>query len=658
MSPLTHRCLLAGLALAGAAVCGSLLDAQRGAANPEAEWRSYAADPAATKYSPLTQISKDNVARLAVAWKWSTADRALQASNPAWRASRNEDTPLYAKGTLYTLTPLGLVAAIDPATGTTRWVYDPESYKTGRPTNVGFTNRGMAFWSDGTRDRLMVATSDAYLLAIDTATGKPDPAFGVNGKADAMQGIPKATRATNLAGRRPLVAGDVIVVGSTISDGAANMDANPPGYVNAFDARTGRLAWTFHTVPAKGDKGYETWLEGSADYSGNANVWGGMAYDAALGYVYLATSTPTNDYYGGHRPGDNLFAESIVCLNARTGAYVWHFQAVHHGLWDYDFAADPILGDITVNGRKVAAVIQVSKQAFTYVLDRRTGTPVWPIEEKAVPQSRVPRERTSATQPMPSKPPAFDLQGTTEDNLIDFTPQLKAQALEKLRLFEFGPLFTPPSEKGTIVLPGMFGGANWGGAGFDPATGTLYVPSRMYPSVARVAAQDPKRTNLLYRGGGPGPSVDDAVIDGLPIFKPPYSRVTALDLNSGTRRWMAPLGNGPREHPLLKSLKPGPLGDQIHGGSVLVTSTLLFVSVTHLQYNGQPNPPKWAAHGDRDMTQKAIHVFDKASGALLHTIEYPMGAAAPMTFQHNGKQYIVFAAGGGEQCELVALALP
>ena len=649
---------MAGLALAGAAVCGSLLDAQRGATNPDAEWRSYAGDAHATKYSPLTQISKDNVPRLAVAWKWATADKAIQASDPTWRASRNEDTPLYAKGTLYTLTPLGLVAAIDPATGTTRWVYDPESYKAGRPTNVGFTNRGMAFWSDSTRDRLMVATSDAYLLAIDAATGKPDPAFGINGKADVMQGIPKATRATNLAGRRPLVAGDVIVVGSTISDGAANMDANPPGYVNAFDARTGKLAWTFHTVPTKGDKGYETWLEGSADYSGNANVWGGMAYDAELGYVYLATSTPTNDYYGGHRPGDNLFAESIVCLNARTGAYVWHFQAVHHGLWDYDFAADPILGDITVNGRKVAAVIQVSKQAFTYVLDRRTGTPVWPIEEKAVPQSRVPRERTSATQPMPSKPPAFDLQGTTDDNLIDFTPQLKAQALEKLRLFEFGPLFTPPSEKGTIVLPGMFGGANWGGAGFDPTTGTLYVPSRMYPSVERVAAQDPKRTNLLYRGGGTGPSVDDAVIDGLPIFKPPYSRVTALDLNSGTRRWMAPLGNGPREHPLLKSLRPGPLGDQIHGGSVLVTSTLLFVSVTHLQYNGQPNPPKWAVHGDRNMAQKAIHVFDKASGALLHTIEYPMGAAAPMTFLHNGKQYVVFAAGGGEQCELVALSLP
>lgn len=644
--------------LAGVLALGAVAGAQRGPANPDGEWRAYAADARATKYSPLAQVTRENVSRLAVAWRWATADKALQASDPAWRASRNEDTPLYVKGTLYTVTPLGLVAAIDPGTGATRWVYDPESYKTGRPTNVGFTNRGMAFWSDGKADRLMVATPDAYLLSIDTATGKPDPAFGVNGRADAIQGIPKATRATNLSGRRPLVAGDVIVVGSTVSDGAANMEANPPGYVHAFDARTGKLAWTFHTVPKKGERGYESWLEGSADYSGNANVWGGMAYDAELGYVYLATSTATNDYYGGHRPGDNLFAESVVCVNAKTGAYVWHFQAVHHGVWDYDLPADPILGDLTVNGRKVPAVIQVSKQAFTYVLDRRTGAPVWPIEERPVPQSTVPRERTSPTQPVPSKPPAFDLQGTTPDNLIDFTPELKARALEKLNLFEHGPVFTPPSLKGTIVLPGMFGGANWGGAGFDPDTGVLYVPSRMYPSVERVAPQDPKRTNLLYRNGGPGPSVDDAVIDGLPIFKPPYSRVTALDLNAGARTWMAPLGNGPRNHPLLKGLTSGPLGDQIHGGSVLVTKTLVFVSVTHLQYNGQPNPPKWAAHGDRNMTQKAIYVFDKATGQLVHTIEHPMGAAAPMTFMHDGRQMIVFAAGGGENCEIVALAVP
>ncbi len=621
------------------------------------EWRAYAADAAATKYSPLADITRHNVSRLSVAWRWKSADAPIQASSPVWRASRNEDTPLYVGGRLYTMTPLGLVAAIDPATGTTQWVYDPESYRTGRPANVGFTNRGLAYWTDGTRERLLLSTGDAYLISIDVATGRPDPAFGASGKADLLQGIPRAVRATNLAGRKPLVAGDIIVVGSTVSDGAANMDANPPGYVQAFHVRTGTLAWTFHTIPTKGEVGYDTWEEGSAEYSGNANVWGGMAYDAALGRVYLATSTPTNDYYGGHRPGNNLFAESLVCVDARTGAYIWHFQAVHHGLWDYDFPADPILADLTVEGTRVPAVIAVSKQAFTYVLDRRTGRPVWPIAEQKVPTSTVPRERASPTQPIPSRPPAFDLQGTTEDNLIAFTPELKARALEKLGLFEHGPLYTPPSLKGTIILPGMFGGANWGGAGLDPETGVLYVPSRMFPSVNRVVAQDATRTNLLYRNGGRGPSVDDAAIDDLPIFKPPYSRVTAIDLNRGEHAWMAPLGSGPRNHPLLKDLGLGPLGDQIHGGSVLVTRTLVFVSVTHLQFNGAPNPPRWARYGDPRADQKAIYVFDKATGQLLHTIEHPMGAAAPMTFLHQGRQLIVFAAGGGEGSELVALAV-
>lgn len=634
--------------------------AQRATPPPAAspgEWRAYGADARATKYSPLAGITRDNVASLAVAWRWASADVSIQKSNRDWHASRNEDTPLYVKGVLYTMTPLGVVAAIDPATGRTRWTYDPESYKAGRPTNVGFTNRGLAFWTDGTRDRIFLSTSHAYLVSIDTATGKPDPAFGVNGKADLLQGIPRATRAFNLAGRRPLTAGDVIVVGSTISDGVSRFDGNPPGYVLAFDARTGKVAWTFHTVPVKGETGYETWLEGSADYSGNANVWGGMAYDADLGLVYMTSSTPTNDYYGGHRPGDNLFAESIIAVQAKTGVRAWHFQAVHHGLWDYDFPADPILADVTVDGAKVPIVAAVSKQAFTYVLNRKTGKPVWPIEEKKVPQSTVPRERTSPTQPIPSRPPAFDLQGTTEANLAAFTPAFRARALEKLRLFEHGPVYTPPSLKGTLTLPGMFGGANWGGAGLDPDTGILYVPSRMYPSVHRVAPQDPANTNMLYRSGGSGPTVDDATVDGLPIFRPPYSRVTALDLNSGTQAWMAPLGNGPIRHPLLKDLHTGPLGDQIHGGSILVTKTLLFVSVTHLQYFGARNAPKWAEWGDANAEQKAIYVFDKKTGALLHVIEYPMGAAAPMTFEHQGRQMLVFAAGGGETSELVAMTL-
>ena len=407
------------------------------------EWRQYAGDVYGRKYSPLSQITSDNIQHLRAVWRWGTPDRALQEANPAWRTSKNEETPLMVNGVLYTVTGLGLVAALDPATGQTRWVYDPESYKAGRPNNHGFVHRGLAYWTDGKIARLLVGTADAYLISIDTLTGKPDRHFGNGGKVDLTLQIPRAKRALTFTARRPLVAGDVIVVGSSIADGATSK-VMPPGYVVAYDVRTGHLRWTFHTVPREGEFGYDTWLNNSGEYSGNTNVWAGMTYDPELDYVYLPVSTPTSDYYGGHRPGNNLFAESLVCLEAKTGKRVWHFQAVHHGLWDYDFPATPILGDITVDGRRIPAVMQVSKQAFTYVFDRRTGQPVWPIEERPVPQSTVPGEWTSPTQPFPTKPPPFDLQGSIEENLIDFTPELRKRALRQLRNFEHGPLFTPP----------------------------------------------------------------------------------------------------------------------------------------------------------------------------------------------------------------------
>ena len=631
----------------------SSVRAQRG--TQEGEWRLYAGDVHATKYSPLSQIAKDNVSELRVLWRWPSPDRAIQASNPIWRTSRNEETPLMVNGTLYTVTGLGLIAALDPATGQTRWVYDPESYKGGRPTSVGFAVRGLAYWTDGTVERLLHGTSDAYLLSVDAKTGKPDVAFGDGGKVDLTAGIPYVNRTVNLTARTPTVAGDVIVMGSVVDSGAPNKEM-PPGYVKAFDVRTGQLLWTFHTVPKEFEAGYDTWLDGSAEYSGNANVWAGISYDPELDYVYLAGSSATNDYYGGLRPGDNLFADTLICLEAKTGARVWHFQTVHHGVWDYDLPTHPILGDISVNGRRIKAVMQVSKQAFTYVLDRTTGEPVWPIEERQVPQSKVPRERTSPTQPFPTKPPPFDLQGTTEASLIDFTPELKKRALEQLQLFEHGPLYTPPSLKGTVILPGIFGGANWGGAGFDPETGILYVPSRMNPSVIRLAPADPQRTNHLYRSGGAGARIESTTIDGLPLFKPPYSKVTAIDMNKGEHLWMAPLGNGPRNHPLLKDLQLPPLGDAVHGGSVLVTKTLLFVTVTNLQWNGAPAPPAWAQWGDPDADQKVMYVFDKQAGDLLRVIKLDgQSAAAPMTYLHGGKQYVVVAVGGGQTSELVAL---
>jgi quinoprotein glucose dehydrogenase len=636
----------------------SLVPAQRRQASTE--WQHFSGDQQSTKYSPLALIDKGNVRDLQVAWRWTSPDRQIEPQNPIWRVSKYEDTPLLIKGTLYTVTSLGIVAALDPGTGQARWTYDTEAYKRlkTRPPNGGnFSNRGMEYWTDGKAERLLLGTVDARLVSIDIKTGKPDPNFGAGGSVDTTAGIRHAVGGTNFVARRPLAAGDVVIIGNNVSDQVPGVAGNPPGYVQAYDVRTGRLLWQFHTVPLKGEFGYESWLENSADNGGNSNVWAGMTYDPELGYVYMASSTPNSDFYGGHRPGDNLFAESIICVEAKTGRRVWHFQAVHHGLWDYDFPADPVLGDITVDGKRIKAVMVTSKQAFTYVFDRKTGTPVWPIVEKPVPQSSVPRERTSPTQPHPTKPPAFDLQGSTPDNLMDFTPALRARALEQLKKFEFGPVFTPPSLKGTVFLPGVFGGGRWGGGALDPETGWFYVPSITVPSVGRATQADPTQTDLLYRasGGAPAPEL---FIDGLPIFKPPYSRISAFNMNKGDLQWMTPLGDGPRNHPLLKGLNVGPLGTAPQMTHVLLTKTLLFVTITYMQSSGVPARAPWAKWADADLYREVLFVFDKQNGRLLHTVKLDGdGVAQPMTYVHEGRQYILMAAGGSGTAELVALAV-
>jgi len=618
----------------------------------DAEWPDYAGNQEGMKYSPLSQISKENIDNLEILWRKPTVDQELQASSPARRGGRYEDTPLMVNGMLYTVTPLGLISALDPANGETIWIYDPEAYTSGRPANVGFLHRGLSYWTDGTKERLILGTNDARLVSIDARTGEPDQEFGEGGKVDIMVGIRDAVRGTNFAARRALIAGDVIVVGNAIADGFRTKEM-PPGDVQAYDIHTGKKLWTFHTIPKEYEFGYDTWLNGSADYSGNANVWNGMAYDPELNYVYLPTSTPTHNEYGGNRHGDNLYAESLVCVDARTGERIWHFQAVHHGVWDYDFATRPILADLTVNGKVIKAVIQVSKQAFTYVFNRATGEPVWPIEERPVPQSTVPGERTALTQPFPTKPPAFDIQGTTEDKLLDFTPELKARALKQLQQFQYGPIFTPPSEKGTIFLPGMLGGSNWGGAGFDPDTGFLYVPSRTEPTLYRLLPGDPNQTNLGYVQDRQRGIAESITLDGLPLFKPPYSRMTALDLNAGELVWTAPLGNGPRNHPLLKDLNVSSLGDRVMAASVLVTKTLVFGTAIKRAGMGDP------AWSDPDAHRQLIFVYDKENGNHLRTIRLDgESAAAPMSYMHDGKQYIVVAVGRADTAELVALGLP
>ena len=607
------------------------------------EWRFYGGDQGSTKYSPLDQINRNNAKDLKVAWTWDSPDLKIMEQNQKLYTLGYEATPLMINGVLYISTSLSQVAAINAATGETIWVYDPKSYETGHPTNLGFLHRGVAYWTDGKAERLFIGTSDAYLIAIDAKTGKAVSDFGEGGKVNLAKAIPLAINARNYAVTSPpVVCRDVVIVGASINDGPLKKEA-PRGDIQAFDARTGKPAWIFHTVPQEGEFGNETWENESWKYTGNTNVWTMMSVDDELGYVYLPTGTPTNDWYGGHRLGNNLFAESLICVEAKTGKRVWHYQTVHHGLWDYDLPAAPVLCNIKVNGKQIKAVAQISKTGFCFVFDRVTGKPVWPIEERPVPQSVIPGERSSPTQPIPTKPAPYELQGATEDNLIDFTPELKQEAIKILNQFEHGPLFTPPSEKGTINLPGWGGGANWWGAAFDPETGMLYIPSGTGPIVVKLSKPNPAYSNFQYArspGGNPmGPK-------GLPLFKPPYGRITAINLNTGEHAWQVAHGDGPRQkvNELLGNGKDvGPLG--AGGGGPLLTKTLLFI--------GQGYGGRGGSSGGGGNFFRA---FDKATGKVIAEIKlsgFPHGT--PMTYMAGGKQYIVVATYEGR---LVALSLP
>ena len=637
-----HR-LLSVCAITAVAAIGFLAigpSAQTG--TPAAEWRHYGGTPGSTKHAPLDLINRSNAGQLRVAWRWSSPDNALAKTNTDLQPGAYEDTPLMANGKLYTITSLGVLAAIDPATGVTIWQYDPETWRAGRPTNLGFVHRGLAFWSDGKNHRLLAGTHDAYLIAVDAETGKPDTAFGTNGKVDLTERLAYVERVRNYTiSSAPVVVRNVVVVGASISDGPQNKEA-VRGDVSGFDVRTGKRLWTFRSIPQPGEVGNETWEQNAAEYTGNTNVWSLMSADEALGYVYLPFGTPTNDYYGGHRPGNNLFAESLVCLDATTGKRIWHFQGVHHGLWDYDFPAAPTLVDLTVDGRRIPAVAQVSKQGFVYVLDRRTGAPVWPIEERAVPQSTVPGEKTSPTQPFPTKPPAFDRQGFTDNDVVDFTPEIKARAMAIVQQYDRGPLFTPPTEKGNIQLPANGGGANWSGAAWDPDTGMLFVPSTTNPFLVQIVKPPEGRGNLSYRRG-PAALPN---LDGLPLVKPPYSRLTAYDLNRGTIAWQIPMGDGPRQHPLIAHLNLGALGGG--RGYVLTTRSLLFVGHRGGRGGGPSVPPE----------APSLQALDKASGSVIAKVVLPLGPSSPMTYVHQGRQYIAMAVGAGPTAEIVAVALP
>jgi len=652
---------------------------------PVGEWPSYGGTNWSQKYSPLDQITRENFSRLKVAWTWTSPDHELLKTIPPYpemplTANGLKATPLVVNGTMYISTGLNQIAAIDPATGKTKWLYNPEAYKDGAQADVlGWQSKGVAYWTDGRNDeRIYLGTLDGYLLALDAKTGQPIKGFAENGKADLTKEIPRAARRTLhlVDGEQhyisvdspPVVVRDTVIVGSSMSDRTPIMEW-APGYVQGFDARTGKFKWAFHTVPRDGEFGADTWKDHSNRYSGNVNVWSMMSGDDELNQVYLPLTTPNSDYWGGFRKGDNLFAESIVAVNADTGKRVWHFQAVHHGVWDYDFPCAPTLVDVTVAGRRVKALAQASKQGFLYVFDRATGKPLWPIEERPVPPSDIPGEELAKTQPFPTKPAPFDLQGLTENDLIDFTPQLKAQALEIIKHYRYGPLFTPPTlyrddtMRGTIQSPTGNGSANWSGSGADPETGYIYVPSKssvgmmtltpLPPGLARwptVAPLDGTPLPYVPNGKIGPPSIHPARPQpptgpqGLPLSKPPYSRMTAYNLNTGEIAWQVPTGPGRddvRNHRALAGLTLPPLGGQGGPGGPLITKTLLMYGL--ISASGPGGTPKLVA-------------YDKATGATLGEVALPASVlGTPMTYMAGGKQYVAVTIQGAN---LIALALP
>jgi len=663
------RSTLGAVALAGVVTLGAIpLAGQYGV--HDGQWRVHGGDMGFTRYSSLDQIHAGNVHDLEIAWRRPALGPELQSRYPdLGPGSQIRATPLMIDGVLYATNAIGLVEAFDAGTGATIWVQEYEEGPAGPPRSG--PTRTVGYWSEGDDQRIL-AINGPFLVALDARTGQLIRTYGDEGRVDLRyfecvtqvgRRLTDCEPGSNITGPRsftnnsgPLVIGNVAVVGSLMDNHPFNREMDP-GDVRAYDVRTGHLRWTFRPTPQLGEVGADTWLDGSWQYSGKANTWVLISGDPELGLVYLATGAPTQDMYGGNRPGDNLFANSVVAVRADTGERVWHFQTVRHDLWDYDNNVPPILADIVVDGRPIKAVIQLTKQAMAYVLDRQTGEPVWPMEDRPVPGSTTPGEWTSPTQPFPTRPAPFDLHGLTIDDLIDFTPELRAEAIEIVSNYVIGPIYTPPSirgegpgeTRGTLQMPGATGGAEWGGAGFDPETGILYVPSITGTFSADLTPVDPSQGNIGYRMATrelvAGPQ-------GLPLTKPPWGRITAIDLNTGDHLWMVPNGDGWRDHPAIAHLDLPPLG-QPGRSMVLLTSTLLFVS------EGDPIMIRTPPGGGPD-SGRGFRAFDKETGEVIWETQLPAGTnGSPITYMHEGKQYIVMPIGGrGEQAEWIALALP
>jgi len=626
--------------------------AQQGART--GEWRAYGAENGGTHYSSLDQINRDNIKDLRVAWVWKS-DSLVPNPQP-----NSETTPIMVNGVLYfTMDQRRYVVAANAATGETLWIYRPnEGERFDRaPRKI---HRGVSYWTDGRGDeRILFATPGFQLVALNAKTGVPVPSFGKDGLVDMFNELDidyKGGALGRIGNSSPVVVShDTVMVGPALTPGGRVNKSNVKGDVLAFDVRTGKKKWVFHTIPRRGEPGSETWLNNSNEYTGNAGVWGPFSVDEELGYVYLNIESATNDVYGGARPGNNLYSDCLVAVDIRTGKMIWYYQLVHHDIWDYDLPPQPILLDLTVDGKPVKAVVQLSKQAFAYVFDRVTGRPVWPIQERPVPQTDAKGEWTAATQPFPTRPPAFDWQGIGVDNLIDFTPAIRQQALQVLEGYKLGPIFTPPpaaasGSKGLIQVPGLGGGANWQGGAGDPELGYVFVGSATNPGTVLLnpnASPTPTPESACcdadYTMGGQAPQ-----LNGLRLLKPPYGRITAYNMNNGTIAWQIPNGDTP---PNIKANleKAGltnvpPTGSPSQAG-LLVTKNFLFA-------------------GEGSGGQAIFHAYDKLTGKEVWQAPMPAGpqTALPMSYMMNGRQYVVVATrgpqGGGAQLVAWAVAPP
>jgi quinoprotein glucose dehydrogenase len=649
------------------------------------EWPSYAADLAGTRYRPLDQINASNFSDLEIAWRIKTDNFG---DRPEYKL---EGTPLMVNNVLYaTAGSRRAVIALDPATGELLWSHGEHEGKRGGAAPRQLSGRGLAYWSDGKEERIFYVTPGFRLICLNAKNGIRVASFGDNGEVDLKLNDDQDIFPDLITGEigiqsAPVVAKDTVIIGAAFREGMTPRSMrNNKGYVRGFDVRTGKRLWIFHTIPKKGELGYDTWEKGSAEYTGNTGVWTQITVDEQLGLVYLPVESPTSDYYGGHRPGNNLFGETLVCVDLKTGERKWHFQLVHHPLWDMDISSAPILADITVDGKPVKAVAQPTKQGFLYVFDRITGKPIWPIPEKPVEVGNVPGEWYSPTQPIPSKPPAYSRNGVSVDDLIDFTPALREKAKEVASHYHLGPVFTPPTESklegplGTLTLGTASGGTNWPGGSYDPETHIAYLfacnacvePIGLVPApkevsdLRYVAGTAGKEVEILH-GPGENAGADSPKppkkssgggyirmeVDGLPLIKPPYGTITAINLDKGEFAWQIAHGETEdvvRNSPVLKGMNIPRTGQETYNIGTLITKTLVIAGEGHVTTTA--DHPRGAM----------LRAYDKATGKEVGAVYMPAPqTGSPMTYMVNGKQYIVVAVSGGPYSgEYIAYTLP